>query len=177
MTKHSARSRFGKGLLMLETLWIIYFIGLSIASYPVTMIPFFMDEMSPGFGFGDIIRTDIMALSTHIVTSVTVAGMLQVHWQRPYYWLSFFFLFILYKDISHVIELSTFSKISAFEQTHGLWIAGIVMASYQTLLTLGACICYARILYQANTEVKRRKKDDSSFLDVPAAAMGSNFLF
>ena len=172
MTKHSARSRFGKGLLYLESLWIIFFIGLSIASYPVTMDMFFMDSMSPGFGFGDIIRTDIMALSTHIVTSVTVAGMLQVHWNRPYYWLSLFFLFILYKDISHVIEFSTFSKISAFEQSRGLWIAGVALASYQTLLTLGACICYGAILYQSSQEVqtvRKRKKtdqDEQPFLDL-----------
>ena len=167
MTKHSARSKFGKTLLVLETIWIVYFIGLSISSYPVTMDPFFMDSMSPGYGFDDIIRTDIMALSTHIVTSVTVAGMLQVHWDRPYYWLSFFFLFILYKDVSHVIEFCCFSKIRSFDQTHGLWIAGIVMACYQTLLTLGACICYGIILWKASQEGDRKKKKDDDSQSQP----------
>ena len=123
-----------------------------------------MDNMSPAYGFDDIIRTDIMALSTHIVTSVTVAGMLQVHWQRPYYWLSFFFLFILWKDVSHVIEFSGFSKVRSFDETHGLWIAGTVMAAYQTLLTFGACVCYAMILYSASQDTsssgKRKKTDD-----------------
>jgi len=166
MTKHSSRSKFGKGLLVLETIWIVFFIGLSIGSYVKTTSLFFMDPMSVAYGFDDIIRTDIMALSTHIVTSVTVAGMLQVHWSRPYYWLSFFFLFILYKDVSHVIEFVGFSKIRSFEETRGLWIAGIVLACYQTLLTLGACVCYGMILYQSSQDVKQHKKQDNPYLDM-----------
>ena len=168
MTKHSARSTFGRVLLFLEIVWIVYFMGVSIASYIITRGPFFMDPLSIAYGFDDIIRTDIMALSTHIVTSVTVAGMLQVHWSRPYYWLSFFFLFILYKDISHVIEFVGFSKIRSFDQTHGLWIAGIVLASYQTLLTFGACVYYGIILYRSSQEVEKTKKkrdDAHPFLD------------
>jgi hypothetical protein len=155
-----------------KTIWIVLFISLSIWSYIVTMGPYFMDPIGPGHGFDDDIRMDVMALATHIVTSVTVAGMLQVHWNRPYYWLSFFFLFLLYKDISHLVEFSGFSKAQRFDKTHAMWICGIVLASYQTLLTLGACICYALILISSSGSEKdaygkMKKREENEFLDAP----------
>jgi hypothetical protein len=129
---------FGHFLVVLEIVWIVFYIGIGIATFVVTGGAFFMDPLMLGYGSGNDIRSDFFSLGTHILTSATLVALLagyKRNW-RPSGWSVFFFLFLLYRDVYQLTEMAHFSRVSSFGVTQGLWVAGIVIAAYQVVLTV-----------------------------------------
>jgi len=126
------RWTFGHFLMGLEIVWILFYIGINVACLVVT-------DMFLPFVAGDDIRSEFFGLSLHILTAVTLVGLLAIRqnnsgW-RPSVWAVFFFLFLLYRDVYLLTKMARFSSASKFAETYGLWVAGLVITAYQVALT------------------------------------------
>lgn len=147
---------FGKILLIFEVVWILFYIGVSIGAFVVSTDEFFMLPSSSAYGQDDVIRTSLRVFKSHILVSGTVAALVGFEWERPSHFAVVFFVFLLYADISNLVEVAFFSKISSFNVTRPLWRAAVALGIYQTLLALLACLFY--ILYSFGPPILKRKR-------------------
>lgn len=151
---------FGKILLIFEVLWILFYIGVNIGAFVVSCDPFFMLPTSIAYGRDDVIRTSLRVFKSHILVSGTMAALVGFEWERPSHFAVVFFVFLMYADVSNLIEVAWFSKISSFEITLPLWRGAIALGVYQTLLSLLACLFY--VLYAFGPPVLKRVRPHQS---------------
>lgn len=129
-------------LLLLELVWMLFYVGVSIYAFHVSTDDFFMDPNSTAYGKDDIVRTSLRVFKSHLLVSGTIAAMVGLEWQRPRLFGIVFFIFLLYTDISNFVEVCCFSKIRSFVQTEALWKAAMALSIYQMTLTVAALIFY-----------------------------------
>lgn len=154
---------YGQFLLVLEALWMLFYIGVNIGAFAVSQDAFFMNPNSTAYGKDDVIRTSLRVFKSHILVTGTLAALVEFEWERPSYFGIIFFVFLLYVDASSLVEVSWFSIIRSFDVTQHLWIAAIALAVYQMVLTIGATVFY--VLYVWN--IKRLQQHKKQSYDQP----------
>ena len=114
-------------LVLLETLWLLYYVSLNIATYAITDIS--IVERA--------VRQDVFNLGTHI--SIVLAAIFCKDSSPS--WLFVLYAFELFRDVMNGINLQHFSPLQAYN--HDLWIASLVLVWYQVATTVvGFAVCF-----------------------------------
>lgn len=137
---------FGSFLLGLELLWIFLYIGLCIYSFVVTtQFPF-------GGPMGENMRSDIFGLRVHILVFGTILGIQRT---RPIWWAFPVLIFMLFSDVSLLVELCCFSGV---RDAMNLWALAITVSTFQVFVTSLANLWFLYMIIK--NKVKRVIKVD-----------------
>lgn len=142
MTFRQNVKKYGQILLGFETLWMLFYMGVSIAAFAISTDDFFMVPGSMAYGQDGLIRNTLTAFRSHVLVSGSLATLVAFNWDRPSHFGIIFFLFLLYFDTSNLVDICWFSKIRSYAVTQHLWHAAIALAVFQVLLTVNASIFY-----------------------------------
>lgn len=138
-------------LLLAECLWVFWWIAMDIAATAL------IGPADAAYA----LRDQIGALSAHILTAGTCVTLLLMKWRHPIVsWLVFLFIFLLYRDVSNLIELVKLKELAETNGLGGLWLGGIVLGAYQILLSAIAAGCFLFFCNQKKRahEAKRQSR-------------------
>lgn len=131
-------------LIFCEVLWLLYFISINIATYAIANDGTVIIERA--------VRQDVFNLGTHIsVFLVTIHGKCAT-------WMTILLGFELFRDAMNAVNLQIFSPLQTFNSD--LWIGVLVLAWYQTVLSLvgmAACLWQQREKNPMQIKVYTRK--------------------